>query len=217
MTTPEASDRDLKPQTAAHGALPMLDLGALALPLTAAEVFGRPCPFELELGGGKGRFMLRWAEAHAEIGLLVVERARKYCLAAATTAARHGLGNVRTVVTTAEDLLFRCLAPGTLSAVHVYFPDPWPKKRHHKRRFVRPDNIARIADLLAPGGMLRVKTDHQQYAEVIADVLAGEPALHATDLECAFAEVPPTNYEIKYGRESRAVFRFARVRARGAA
>jgi len=103
------------------------------------------------------------------------ERVRTYLKMAALRGMRKGLANVRLVHTTAEDLLFRCLGEGSVAAFHVYFPDPWPKKRHHKRRFFRPSNVARLAEVLAPGGLLRVKTDHEGYATVIVEVVAGEP------------------------------------------
>jgi tRNA (guanine-N7-)-methyltransferase len=183
-----------------------------ALPLTAAGLFGRPCPLEIELGVGKGRFLLEWAAGHPDLGLLGVERARSYAVLAAARAARHGVANVRLLHTTAEDLLFRCLAPASVDAFHVYFPDPWPKKRHHKRRFFRPDNVARLADLLRPGGLLRVKTDHAGYAAVIAEALAGEPTLRAIDAAQAFAELPVSGFEHKYVDQGREIFAYASER-----
>ncbi len=187
----------------------LLDLDRTALPLSAAALFGRSCPLELELGVGKGRFLLDWAAAHPEVGLLGVERARSYALLAAVRVARRGLANVRLVHSTAEDVLFRCLAPDSVDAFHVYFADPWPKKRHHKRRLFRPDNAARLADLLRPGGLLRVKTDHREYAAVIGAVLAAEPRLAPVPVEEAFAGVPATHFEIKYAREGREFTRLA--------
>ena len=193
----------------------LLDLGSVRLPLDSERVFGRPCPLELEIGAGKGRFLLDWAEAHPERGFVAVERARKYLTLAAVRAARRGLGNVRLIHTTAEDLLFRCLAAGSVACVHVYFPDPWPKKRHHKRRLFNATNVGRIADVLVPGGMLRVKTDHAGYAEVIGELLAAEPLLERVEEEAAFAGVPPTSFEVKYEKESRPAFRWAFRRAGG--
>ena len=187
----------------------VLDLGRTGLPLSGEGVFGRPCPLEVEIGAGKGRFLLAWAEANPDRGFIAVERARKYLLLAAARASRGGRDNVRFVHTTAEDLLFRCLAPGSIAGVHVYFSDPWPKKRHHKRRFLNPANVHRVAEVLAPGGVLRVKTDHAGYAEAIGEVLAAEPLLEPLDDGPAFAGVPPTSFEAKYEKESRPVYRWA--------
>lgn len=187
----------------------LLDLDRVALPLSSAGLFGRQCPLEVELGVGKGRFLLEWAAAHPESGLLGVERARSYAVLAADRAARRGLANVRLVHSTAEDVLFRCLAPDSVDAFHVYFADPWPKKRHHKRRFFRPDNVARLAEVLRPGGLLRVKTDHREYALVIASVIAAEPRLAPFPVDEAFATVPETHFEIKYAREGRDFTRLA--------
>jgi tRNA (guanine-N7-)-methyltransferase len=186
------------------GAL-ILDLANASLPLASRDVFGSAVPLEVELGAGKGRFLLEWAAAHPGVGVIGVERARTYLRKAALRALRRGLSNVRLVHTTAEDLLFRCLSEGSVAAVHVYFPDPWPKKRHHKRRFFRPANVARLADVLAPGGLLRVKTDHEGYAAEIVEALAGEPRFVPLPAGAAFEGIPATNFEVKYSRESRPV------------
>lgn len=191
------------------GAAGLVDLTAAGLPLSSRALFGRDCPLEVELGSGKGRFLLEWAAAHPEVGVLAVERARKYAELTAAKAARHGVDNARVAVTTAEDLLFRCLAPASVAAFHVYFPDPWPKKRHHKRRFFRADNLARLVELLVPGGLLRVKTDHADYAAVIGQLLSGWPGLAPVPLDEAFEGVPATSFEIKYAREERPIHRFA--------
>ena len=187
----------------------VLDLSEANLPLTARGLFGSDRPLEVEFGVGKGRFLLDWAMAHPEVGVIGVERARKYVELPATRALRLGIGNVRLVHTTAEDMLFRCLAPESMVAIHAYFPDPWPKKRHHKRRFFRSENVARLAEVLPPGGLLRVKTDHEGYAAVIAVLLEAESRLAPVAADEAFVGVPPTNFEIKYGRDSRPIRRFA--------
>lgn len=180
-------------------------LDEVPLPLEAHALFGRPCPLELELGVGKGRFAIAWAQAHPEIGLLGVERARKYLELAALRATRAGVSNLRLVHTTAEDLLFRCLGAGSVAAVHVYFPDPWPKKRHHKRRFFRPENVTRLAEVMEDGALLRVKTDHPEYAQVIREVVGADGRFAPLPAPEAFADVPPTHFEIKYQAAGRPV------------
>jgi len=192
---------------------PFLDLGLVGRPLDARELFGAPLPLEIELGAGKGRFLLERAAAAPETGFVGVERCRKYASMIAERVARTSLANVRIVRTTAEDLLFRCLGDASVQAVHVYFPDPWPKKRHLKRRLLGPANVARVAEVLVPGGRLLIKTDHEGYAAAIAEVLAGEPRLAAVDAAEAFAGLPPTHYELKFAREGRTVHAFALRRA----
>ncbi|MCX7896105.1 MAG: hypothetical protein N2447_09180 [Thermoanaerobaculum sp.] len=187
----------------------IVDPSEVGLPLRAEALFGRVCPLELELGVGKGRFALAWAQEHPDLGLLGVERARKYLDLAALRAARLGLANLRLVHTTAEDLLFRCLAEGSIAAVHVYFPDPWPKKRHHKRRFFRPDNIARLGAVMAPGALLRVKTDHAEYAGIISQLVNASGLFQAVPADEVFAPIPPTHFELKYQAQGRTVYRFA--------
>jgi len=187
----------------------VVDLGAVPLPLTPESLFGSTRPFEVELGPGKGRFLQEWARLHPEVGILGVERARKYAQRAALRMVKHDVGTVRLAYTTAEDLLFRCLAQATVDAFHVYFPDPWPKHRHNKRRFFRSENVARLATVLKPGGLLRVKTDHADYAEVIGEVLAHEALLERVDPAAAFEGVPATSFEIKYAVEARPTHRFA--------
>lgn len=187
----------------------VLDLAEVGVPLRAEALFGRACPLEVEIGVGKGRFLLAWAEARPELGLIGVERVSKYLAMAGGRALRRDITNLRLVHTTAEDLLFRCLDTATVTGVHVYFPDPWPKKRHRKRRFFRPANVARLAEVLRPGGLLRVKTDHDEYAKAIRSVLAAEPRFEAVDAGAAFADVPETHFEIKYAQQGRTFHRLA--------
>jgi len=191
----------------------LLDLGRVERPLGTGALFGAERRLELELGTGNGRFLLARAAALPETGFIGVERSPKYLRMAAARAARQGLANVRLARTTAEDMLFRCLGEGSVAAVHVYFPDPWPKKRHQKRRLLIAATVARIAAVLAPGGLLRIKTDHEAYAAAIAEVLRAERRLEPVPAEEAFADIPPTQYELKFAAEGRSVHRFALRRA----
>jgi tRNA (guanine-N7-)-methyltransferase len=186
-----------------------LDLNAVSVPLDWPELFGRDAPTEIELGSGKGRFLLERAAAEPERNLLGVERAAKYHELVCDRVARRGLGNVRLLRTTAEDLLFRLLRPTSVAAVYLLFPDPWPKKRHHKRRFVTPDNVDAVARALVPGGRMLVKSDHPGYAEVIEEVLAAAPGFSRLDAADAFAELPETGFERKYRDQGRTIFSWA--------
>ena len=103
------------------------------------------------------------------------------------------LANVRVMRHDALEVLQQMVADESLAAIHLFFPDPWPKKRHHKRRFVREETAALMARRLAPGGILHAATDWPDYAEQMSAVLAAEPLLEAT--ERAFAERPLTKFE----------------------
>jgi len=186
-----------------------IDLNAVTAPLTCSEIFGREAPTEVEIGSGKGRFLLEMAASRPERNFLAVERAAKYHRLCYERAAKRGLTNVRLIRTTAEDLLFRLLRPASVEAIYVLFPDPWPKKRHHKRRFFRADAVAATARALVPSGHLLVKTDHEGYAEVIGPLLNAEPSLESIDPQATFDGLPMTGFEHKYLDQGRDIFSFA--------
>ncbi len=186
-----------------------IDLDQVSIPLHWPELFGRDAPTDIDIGAGKGKFLNELAAAHPERNLLAVERSTKYHRLCCDRAARRGLTNVRLLRTTGEDLLFRLLAEASVETIYVLFPDPWPKKRHHKRRFFKPEIVAAMARALAIGGRLLVKSDHADYAEVIGDVLAGAPGLTPIDADEAFSGLPLTGFEHKYGIEGRTFHAFA--------
>ena len=186
-----------------------IDLDQVSIPLHWPELFGRDAPTDIDIGAGKGKFLNELATAHPERNLLAVERSAKYHRLCCDRAARRGLTNVRLLRTTGEDLLFRLLAEASVASMYVLFPDPWPKKRHHKRRLIKPEIVAAMARALAIGGRLLVKSDHADYAEVIGEVLGGAPGLTPIDPDQAFAGLPLTGFEHKYGIEGRAIHAFA--------
>jgi tRNA (guanine-N7-)-methyltransferase len=190
-----------------------VDLNAVAIPLDWTGLFGREAATDVEIGSGKGRFLLSLAASHPERNLLAVERAGHYHRLCCERAAKRGLSNIRLLRTTAEDLLYRLLAPSSVATLFILFPDPWPKKRHHKRRLITLNNVAAIAAAIRPGGRLLIKTDHEGYAAVIAEVLAGVPALRAIDAAAAFAALPVSGFEHKYRDQGREIFAFASERA----
>ena len=186
-----------------------IDLDQVSIPLHWPELFGRDAPTDIDIGAGKGKFLNELATAHPERNLLAVERSAKYHRLCCDRAARRGLTNVRLLRTTGEDLLFRLLAEASVASMYVLFPDPWPKKRHHKRRLIKPEIVAAMARALAIGGLLLVKSDHADYAEVIGEVLGGAPGLTPIDPDQASAGLPLTGFEHKYGIEGRAIHAFA--------
>jgi tRNA (guanine-N7-)-methyltransferase len=186
-----------------------IDLDQVSIPLKWPELFGRDAPSDIEIGAGKGKFLNELATAQPERNLLGVERSAKYHRLCCDRAARRGLTNVRLLRTTGEDLLFRLLAEASVANMYVLFPDPWPKKRHHKRRLIKPEIILAMTRALAIGGRLLVKSDHADYAEVIGEVLGGATGLAPIDPDEAFAGLPLTGFEHKYEIEGRAIHAFA--------
>jgi tRNA (guanine-N7-)-methyltransferase len=186
-----------------------IDLDQVSIPLKWPELFGRDAPTDIEIGAGKGKFLNEFATAQPARNLLGVERSAKYHRLCCDRAARRGLTNVRLLRTTGEDLLFRLLAEASVVNMFVLFPDPWPKKRHHKRRFFKPEIVVAMVRALAIGGRLLVKSDHADYAEVIGEVLGGAAGLTPIDPDETFAGLPLTGFEHKYEIEGRAIHAFA--------
>ncbi len=185
--------------------------------LDLVEVFGNEGPVELEIGTGKGRFLLLAAGARPETNFLGIEYARPFLEKAIDRIGKRGYENVRLIHTEAFSFLRDRLADGALAGCHIYFPDPWPKKRHHKRRMIRPAVLDELARLLRPGSKLRVATDHAEYALIIREELEAHASFSKEDASAeAFAiegmdeltAVGVTNFEIKYRREGRPIHRF---------
>jgi tRNA (guanine-N7-)-methyltransferase len=151
-------------------------------------VFGRDAPKVVEIGFGMGETTARIAAAHSETDFLAMEVHGPGVGNLCKLVAEQGLDNLRICQHDAVEVLRDMIQPGTLAGVHVYFPDPWHKKRHHKRRIIQPEFVALIASRLRPGGYLHCATDWQEYAEWMLEVLSAEPLL-ANTAE-AYAERP---------------------------
>lgn len=192
-----------------------VDLNHAHIPLDWRQLFGRPVPTDVEIGSGKGKFLNELAAAHPERNLLAVERSPKYHRLCCERAARRGLTNVRLIRTTGEDLVHRLLAPGSVATFFLLFPDPWPKKRHHKRRFVTAANVAALREALAPDGRLLVKSDHAGYAAEIDGVLSTAAGFEAVPIDDAFADLPVTGFEQKYIVEGRVIRSWALRKSSG--
>lgn len=186
-----------------------------------ADIFGRPGPFELEIGCGKGGFLLSRAKAKPDTHLLGIEWANKYFKYCADRMVRWQMTNVRVMRTDAKIFVLRHLAENTLSVLHVYHPDPWPKKRHHRRRLIQPPFVDAACRALRPGGYFMLQSDHAEYFEQILDVMGNEQKLIQVDWEetgvSADEDWQGTNFEIKYTREGRPIYRAAYQRVNPAA
>jgi tRNA (guanine-N7-)-methyltransferase len=171
-----------------------------AEPLDTHAWFGRDAPLVLEIGCGTGTSTISMAKSEPHVDVIAVEVYRRGLAQLLSAIDREHVTNIRLIRGDAVDVLNSLLAPGSLSGVRVFFPDPWPKVRHHKRRLLQPANVAMIADRLRPGGVLHAATDHAGYAEQIAEVGDAEPRLIrlATGAQTPISTVrPATKYEGK--------------------
>ncbi|HEX5253584.1 MAG TPA: tRNA (guanosine(46)-N7)-methyltransferase TrmB [Mycobacterium sp.] len=184
-------------------------------PLDTPAWFGRQAPVVLEIGCGSGISTLAMAKDEPHIDVVAVEIYRRGLAQLLSAIDRDQVSNIRLIRGNALDVLQRLIAPASLTGVRVFFPDPWPKARHHKRRFVQPGTIGLIADRLLPGGVLHVATDHAGYAEHIAEVGAGESLLHPVGPDSALPISivrPTTKYETKAQEAGSAVTEFIWLR-----
>ncbi|HMA28387.1 MAG TPA: hypothetical protein VKS23_00860, partial [Thermoanaerobaculia bacterium] len=163
-----------------------------------SAVFGRVAPVEMEVGAGKGSFLIASAAAHADRNWFGLEIEPEYAEIVRLRAARAGLSNLRVERLDGKAFVMRRLPPGCLAGLHVYFPDPWPKKRHHKRRLVDAAWAAAAARALSPGCVLRVASDHGEYFALIDEVLSKEPLLERLAPEEAGDWSIGTSYETKF-------------------
>ena len=159
------------------------------------QVFGNGNPVQVEIGIGKGRFLIESAQRFPAVNFLGIEWASKYLRIARDRSLKRGLGNVRFVRTDAKEFVEFFVPASSIAAYHIYFPDPWPKKRHHKRRLLDPPFVAEVERTLAEDGKLWVATDHLEYFEVM--VAATEASKDLAEVHALWPEIA-TNYETKY-------------------
>jgi tRNA (guanine-N7-)-methyltransferase len=146
-------------------------------PLDPVAAFGRDAPTILEIGFGMGETTANIAQAHPEVNYLGVEVHAPGVGSLLKQIDQRGLTNLRIVQHDAMDVVEHMLAPASLDGVFIFFPDPWPKKRHRKRRLIQPPFVHALALRLKPGGVLHLATDWQEYAEQMLEVLRAEPLL----------------------------------------
>jgi tRNA (guanine-N7-)-methyltransferase len=149
----------------------------LPRPCTAKTLFGRAGPLEVEVGSGKGLFLRNAAAARPEVNFLGIEVAKKYAEFAAAGLAKAGLANALMVQGDGLRVFQELIPDDSLAAVHVYFPDPWWKKRHRRRRVMRESFLRDIERTLRPGGSLHFWTDVEEYFQTSLALLASETTL----------------------------------------
>jgi tRNA (guanine-N7-)-methyltransferase len=164
-----------------------------AEPLDLAAAFGRRAPTVLEIGFGMGEATAHIAALMPETDFLCCEVHEPGVGALLKRIGEQGLTNIRICAHDAVDVLDHMIEPATLAGVHIFFPDPWHKARHNKRRLIQPPLVKKLAERIAPGGYLHCATDWQPYAEQMLDVLSQEPLLHnsVTEPDPTTTSTPP--------------------------
>lgn len=160
--------------------MPRWGIPYAAAPLDFAAVFGRSAPTILEIGCGMGETTATIAAAHPENDFIGIEVHAPGVGSLLKEIATRALGNLRVIRHDAVEVLRDMIPAGSLAGIHVYFPDPWPKKRHHKRRLIQPPFVHELALRLAAGGYLHCATDWEEYARQMLEVLTAEPLLENT-------------------------------------
>jgi len=198
-----------------HAAVNIMPVVLEQIPLAAgrhydfAAVFGNSRPVELELGIGKGRFLIQQAQARPDTNFVGVEWANRYFRLVAERAAKRGLGNIRVLRDDAARVVRDTIADGAISVLHIYFPDPWPKARHHKRRLIQPPFARQCARILAPDGSVRLATDFAEYAVQMEQVFGQDPGFKQTQ-RAVGPQAPEgvTNWEVKFRAQGREIHKF---------
>ncbi len=172
-------------------------------PLDLARLFGREAPRILEIGCGMGESLAALAAAHPGTDYLAVEVYRPGIGTLLRRLAEAGLDNVRVINADAVAVLEHMIPPRSLDGVYLFFPDPWPKKRHHKRRIVQPAFVSLVRGRLRRGGLLHMVTDWPDYAAHMREVMAGAEGFHCLDKGDGCGERPPWRPLTKYEKRAR--------------
>ena len=197
----------------------LLEFEQLPKPWDVSVLFGRAVPLEIEVGTGKGLFLRNAASGHPEIDFLGIEIAHKYAKFAAAGLAKAGLTNARVVSGDGLRIFAELIPEASLAAVHVYFPDPWWKKRHRKRRVFTPAFAVECQRCLRPGGLLHAVTDVEDYYGAIVSTVtqhtrlrpAPPPTPSAAEHDLDYL----TNFERKFRKEGRPIYRATCERGEG--
>ena len=165
--------------------MPQIGISYQVQPIALDEVFGREAPRILEVGFGMGESTATIAEGRPDEDFIAIEVHGPGVGNLCKLAAEKGLTNLRIMQHDAVEVMRDMIGEGTLAGVHVFFPDPWHKKRHHKRRIIQAEFVRLVATRLAPGAYLHCATDWQEYAEWMLEILSAEPLLENTAADYA--------------------------------
>ncbi len=178
------------------------------------QVFGRCGPVHIEIGTGKACFLLNQAKAQPNVNFLGIERAGKYFRLAVDRIGRWGLTNVRIIRVDAVAFLANFIPDDSIDCFHIYFPDPWPKRRHHKRRFFNEANIEHLIRCLKTDGQIKIVSDHGDYFQQIRKIIAAhsEQLKEIEFLPAAGADTGErvgTTFERKYLKQKLQIYAIA--------
>ena len=177
---------------------PRFGIAYSGAPLDPVSVFGRSAPLVLEIGSGMGETTAEIARTHPDTDFIAIEVHAPGVGSLLNRIEAHKLTNLRVLRHDALEVLQHMIPDGSLAGIHLFFPDPWPKKRHHKRRLVQPTFASLAARKLAPGGYLHAATDWPDYAAHMLGVFNAEPLLHNTAE--GYAPRPATRPQTKFER-----------------
>lgn len=172
--------------------------------LDFAELFGNDRRVVMEIGSGKGRFLISSAMEQPDVNFVGIEKSLHYHRLIRDRVMKRNLQNVRLINHDAFLVLQKMVADEALSEIHIYFPDPWPRKREMKRRIIRPEALAEMRRTLVPGGAGIFVTDHKDYYEAAAPLIA--EVFESQAREPQPEDPPRTNYEAKYRAEGRPIY-----------
>jgi tRNA (guanine-N7-)-methyltransferase len=178
------------------------------------DIFGRFAAVHIEIGSGKGTFLVNQAKSQPDANFIGIEWTGKFYRFAVDRIGRWNLANVRIIRTDAVPYIAECVPDSSIDCFHIYYPDPWPKKRHNKRRFINSANTDQFIRCLKPRGTIRVATDFAEYFEQIKSVFASKSdQLEQIDfLPTASAQIGEwvgSNFERKYLMEKRPIYTIA--------
>lgn len=168
------------------------------------KMFGNANPVILEIGSGKGRFLIGTATERPDLNLIGIEKSLHYHRVIRDRVLKRNLTNIRLVNYDAFVVLQKMIPDASIAEVHIYFPDPWPRKREQKRRIIRPEVLAEIRRVLKDDGWGIYVTDHREYFEAAAPLI--ESTFPAERRIPGPDDLPRTNYEAKYRAEGRQIY-----------